>query len=284
MSSITIITDTDSSLPADVAEQHGIRQVPINIIFDEETFLTGVDIDDGALFARVDREGKLPTTSAPTPGQFAEAYEAAFGAGADAIICYCVSSEISATYSAAVTARELMPARDITVIDSRNVAMALGFTVLAAAEAAAAGASRKEILAHATDVSERTHLFGALATLKYLAMSGRVGHLAAGMANLLNVKPILTIREGKLDMLERVRTRQKAWSRVIELAGETLAGRPVERLAIQHVNVPEDAEVFRRQLCAAIPCPKQVITAEFTAGLSVHTGVGIVSVTFVAGS
>jgi DegV family protein with EDD domain len=118
MSSIAIITDTDSSLPADVAARYGIRQVSINIHFGQETLATGTGIDDAQLFARVDREGRLPTTSAPAPGQFVEAYQTAFAAGAQAVICLCVSSQVSATYNAAVTARDLLPERDITVVDT----------------------------------------------------------------------------------------------------------------------------------------------------------------------
>jgi DegV family protein with EDD domain len=120
MSSIAIITDTDASLPAEVAARYGIRQVPITVHFGQETFETGVDIDDARLFERVDREGKLPTTSAPAPGKFAEAYQAAFDAGAETVICFCVSGEVSATYSAAVNARDLLPEHDITVVDSRS--------------------------------------------------------------------------------------------------------------------------------------------------------------------
>jgi DegV family protein with EDD domain len=276
--SIAIITDTDSSLPADLAARYGIRQVPISVHFGQETLRAAVDIDDATLFGRIDREGKYPTTSAPTPGEFGQAYRAAFEAGADEIVCICVSSALSAVGQAATTAAETMPDRSITVVDSQAVALVQGFMAIAAAEAAQAGVPSGEVVRRALAVRDRSLIYGALATLKYLAMSGRVGHVAAGFANLLEVKPIVTLVDGKLQMLERVRSRKRALARVLELTTEALAGRPLERLAVQHVACPEEAMAFKEQLCAAFSCPGEVLVAEFTPGLSVHTGSGLIGV------
>ncbi len=281
MPQIAFITDTDCSLPEDLAARYHIQQVPITVQFGEESFLTGVNLDDTALFERVDRENKLPTTAAPSPGQFLEAYQAAFKSGVETVLCFTVSSAISTTYTSAVTARELLPERDITVVDTRQLSLAQAFIVLAAAEAAQQGASKEKCLARAQSVGERTHLFAALSTVKYLAMSGRIGSIAAGMAGLLSIKPILTSRNGKLDMLEKVRTQRKAWARVIELTSEAAAGRPLERVGIAHVAALPAAQAFAQQLRARLNCPADILMAELTPGLSVHTGSGLVGVVFV---
>ncbi len=282
MSKIAFVTDTDCSLPDDLAMRYHVQQVPITVQFGEESFLTGVGIDDAALFERVDRENKLPSTAAPSPGQFLEAYQAAFKTGAETVVCFTVSSAISATYGNAVTARQLLPEHDVTVVDTQSVSLGQGFMVLAAAEAAWQGASKEDCIAQAMETRARTHLFAALATVKYLAMSGRVGSIAASVAGLLSIKPLLTIQDGKLDLLERVRTQKKAWARVVELTEQAAKGKPIARMGLVHVAAPQAAREFEQQLRARLACPPEILVADLTPGLSVHTGAGLVGVGFVA--
>ena len=281
MNKIALITDTDSSLPLEVSKNYGIIQVPIGINFGEESFRAVYDIDDLETFKRVDKIGKIPTTAAPSPGQFIQAYKDAFSSGAESILVFTISSEMSAIYASARTAADSFPDREIIVTDTRSGALGEGFMVLAAAEAIAAGASAQDALAAAKSTGERSHLYGALATLKYLAMSGRVGHVTAGIANILEVKPILTIRDGKLDLLERVRTQSKSWARVLELSKEVAGGRKLERLGIIHVNALEIAQQFESQVRAALQCPPETLYAQMTPGLSIHTGPGWVGLVFI---
>jgi DegV family protein with EDD domain len=278
MPKTAIITDTDASLPLELAQKHHINQVPIMVNFGEESFRAVYDINDAETFAKIDKTNKLPTTSAPSPGQFLEAYKDALAQGYDSIICITVSSGISATFSAAQNAAALLPDEDITIIDSKSLSMGQGMMVLTAAEVLAKSGTKENAIAAAESVRERTHLFAALSTLKYLAMSGRVGHLAASIANLLNVKPILSIRNGRLEMLEKVRTQKKAWERTIDLTVEKAAGSPIEKMSIIHVDALDDAKRLEALLRNFLPCPDEITYAELTPGLSVHSGAGLVGV------
>jgi DegV family protein with EDD domain len=281
MPKTAIITDTDASLPVELAAKYNIQQVPITIQFGEESFRAVYDLNDAATFARIDREGKLPTTSAPSPGQFVTAFKSAFDAGAENILCLTVSSEVSATYAAAINAAADFADKDITVLDTRTLSMGQGLQVLYAAEALSKGKSKEEALAIAQSVGERTLFFAALSTLKYLAMSGRVSQLTAGIAGIIDLKPILTIRNGKLDMLERVRTKGKATGRVIDLCAEQVTGRTIERVAIIHVAAPEAAKQFEEKLHASLAYSTEALFCEVTPGLSVHSGAGMVGVAIV---
>jgi len=281
MPPIAIITDTDSSLPLDLAKEYNIVEVPIIVQFGEESFRDVYDIDNAAVFARADREGRLPSTAAPSPGKFVETYQVAFEAGADQILCLTISGEMSAVYSAAHSAAGMFPDKIIKVVDSRSVAYGEGLMVIEAAKAIANGASMNEAITAAENLRDRTHLFAALSTLKYLAMSGRVGQVAAGFGSLFEVKPILTLRNEKLEMLERIRTQGKAWARTIELAIEASNGCGVEKIAILHVNAPEAAGQFELLVREALACPPEMRHVEMTPGLSIHTGAGLVGLVFV---
>lgn len=281
MQEIAIITDTDSSLPFELATRHNISQIPMTINFGEQSYEAVYAINDADTFRRIDSEGKLPTTAAPSPGKFISAFKNAFDAGAKKIICLCVSKEVSATYNAALTARDSYPDREIMVIDSGTLSMGLGYLALAAAEAAAQGASVDEIKVIIEDLQPRTYLFAALSTLKYLAMGGRVSNLAASMGTLMSVKPILTIREGKLDLLERVRTQKKAWERVIELSATTTGDHQIEKMCILHVNSVDMARKFEAEIRSRMACPPEIPLVEVTPGLSVHSGAGMVGTVFI---
>jgi len=276
MSGVVIVTDTDSSLSSAVAEKYGIILVPITIHFGEESYITGVTMDDRQLFERIDREGALPTTAAPSPAAFVEAYRKAFAQGADAVFAVCISGTMSNTVNAAQVAAEEFPGKTIRVLDSTTLSMCQGFIAIEAAKAAAKGAKVDEIEALARSMMKRVVIYGSLSTLKYIAMSGRVGKLAAGMAGMLSIRPILTSIDGKLSMLEKVRTRKGAMDRLVELVVKATGGKPVAHIAIIHAVNEADADVLEAALREKITLPKEVPHYEFTPGLSVHTGSGLV--------
>lgn len=282
MTKTAIITDTDSSLPSALAADFGIQQVPITIHFGEESYTCGVDIDDALVFAKVDQKNCLPTTAAPSPSAFATAYDRAFQSGADAVVVICVSSKVSSTFNSAQTACEMFSGRDITVIDSLSLCMGQGFMALAAAQAAQAGATPAEIARVVEDTGRRLHVFAVLPTLKYVAMSGRVGKFVAGMADTLNIKPILTVRDGKLDLLEKIRTRKKAVERMLELIDLSLDGKKVERAALIHVNNMDGVHEMQGLFSKRLNYTDQPIIADFTPGLSVHAGPGVVGLVVLA--
>jgi DegV family protein with EDD domain len=257
--------------------------VPISINFGEEHNETDLTLSNKKLFERIDREGKLPTTAAPAPGNFADTFKKAFEKDkSEELVCFCISSAMSATYEAAqMAARDILPNRKITVIDTKTLSVAQSYMAIAAAEAAARDASVSEIIDIAESVRDRSYIYGALATLKYLSMSGRVSQVAAGMAGMLNIKPILSVQNGKLDMLEKVRTKRKAWERVIELTKADAAKSGIEKIAVLHVAAPDDAQEMETLLRSNLDCPDEILIVELNPGLSVHTGSGLVGVGFV---
>jgi DegV family protein with EDD domain len=276
MSKIAFVTDTNSSLPANVVEKYGIIQVPIKIQFSEETYTTGLDIDDKLLFEMIDKRNVLPTTAAPSPSAFTSAFQNALDDGADQIICVTCSSKVSATCDAAQMAAKEFPGADITIVDSLQLSLAEGYQVLVGAEMAAEGAKKEDILAAIDEMREHVHVYAALPTLKYLAMGGRVGKLAAGFGNTLNIKPILTAQGGKLDLLEKVRTWRKARERLVNLALECTEGKTVKRIGMIHVNNEDGVRGLYDRLKEALAINLDPTVADFTPGLSVHAGSGVI--------
>jgi len=276
MPKTAIVTDTNSSLSKARCESLGIIQVPIHIMFGDETYFTGEDIGDEKLFAMIDERQILPTTAAPSPGAFQVAFQKAFDQGAEQIVCICCSSKVSATYDAANMAAKEFPGKKIGVIDSLQLTLAEGFQVLKAVELAAEGAGADEIVAQIEEMKPRVHVYGALPTLKYLVMGGRVGKLSAGMAETFNIKPIMTNIDGKLASLEKVRTWRKARARLVDIAVEKASGTKITQLGLFHVNNVEGVMELYDDLAAVLPLPKDYLLEEFTPGLSVHAGSGVI--------
>jgi DegV family protein with EDD domain len=192
-----------------------------------------------------------------------------------------VGSKISRTYDSAVTACEEFPGKLITVVDSDHLSLGQGFMTLAAAEAAEAGATHEQVVQAARDVLPHLHLYGSLTTLKYLAMGGRIGKFPANMANLFDIRPIMTMIDGKLGLLEKVRTHRMAMNRLVQLLEGSAKGKHIVKAGIVHVNNLEDAKILEARLRADIPMPAEILITEFTAGLSVHGGTGLVAAVFV---
>ena len=277
MKKIAIVTDTNASLPKEIIKKYQIIEVPINIQFGEESYTTGVNIDDTRLFRMIDERKVVPSTAAPSPSAFEEAYQFGFDHGAEKILCICCSSEMSATFQAAVMAKAHFAGSDIHVVDSQQISLAEGFQVIAAAEAIAEGKTIPEILEMIASIQNRMVVYGALPTLRYLAMGGRMGKLAAGFGETLEIKPILTSRGGKLDLLEKVRTWKKAKQRLVELGVSNAKDAAVERVGLIHVNNQEGVLALYEDLKAALGISLDPMVTEFTPGLSVHTGAGVIA-------
>ena len=280
MAKIQIITDSDSSISPELAAKYGIKLVPITIQFGEETYTTNIDINDEQLFEKIDRLGKLPTTAAPSPAAFIAAFKEAFASGADEILCICVSSKVSSTYESALMASREFTGKRIRVVDSVYMTMGEGFLSIAAAEAIAKGASLDDAAQLAEEMIPHQRTYASFATLKYLAMGGRVGKFVAGMTGALDIRPLLTMKDGTLQMLERARTRKNAMDRLVNLIVTAIGQEKIERAAIYHVNNPEDAKILKTRLQEKLQLPEDTSIIEFTPGLSVHAGSGMIGAVF----
>ena len=249
MARVAIVTDSAADLtPAD-ARAAGITVVPLEVTFGTERFRAGVDLTTEEFWARMlAPEAPFPTTAAASPGDFRDAFEACFAAGAEAIVCVDIAETLSGTIRSARIAREMLPGREIEIVDSRTASMGVGLLALLAAELAAAGRSAPEIASAIEQRRDDIDLYVALDTLEYLRKGGRISGAQAAIGGLLSVKPIITVREGLVVTADRVRTRARARERCLEL----LTARPAERVSILHTMAP-DVEAFRAELIRRIP-------------------------------
>jgi DegV family protein with EDD domain len=278
MKKTVIITDTDASLPSAKLKELGILCASIGINFGNDTYIAGESINDVECFQIIDEKQQLPTTSAPNPQAYIELYSEAFRQGADTIICITVSSKMSSTYDSAEKAREAFPGKDIHVIDSLNLTMGQGFMVLAASEAAARGADAEEIKAIVKRTGENLHTFAILPTLKYLYLGGRVNRLEASLAETFEIKPTLSVKDGKLAILEKNRTLKRAVKQMINHVSKVAQKKAIEKMVVIHVTDPTGAATLIESLRANISCPETIEAVELSPGLSVHTGAGLIGV------
>jgi DegV family protein with EDD domain len=193
-------------------------------------------------------DAPFPTTAASSPGDFKDAYEAAFADGAEAIVSVHVAGSLSGTIKSAQIARDMLPDREIHVVDSLSASMAIGILARMGLELAEADVPAEEIAAALEERAQDLRIYFALDTLEYLKKGGRISGTQATIGTLLSVKPVIMLKHGEVTTVDRVRTRSKARERVIELTAE----RPVERLSILHTLTP-DIEQFRSEVLSRLP-------------------------------
>jgi fatty acid kinase fatty acid binding subunit len=275
LSRVATFTDSASDLDPEVAEAQGISIVPLLVSFGSETFKAGVDMSTTEFWDRmVAPDAPFPKTAASSPGEFKEAYEAAFEAGAGAIVSIHVAGALSGTIKSAEIARDMLPDREIHVVDSLGASMAEGILAGMAVELAADGRPAGEIAEILEARAPDMRMYVAVETLESLKKGGRISGAQAAIGTLLSVKPIIRVNAGVVDTVDRVRTRGKARERLIELICE----RPIERLAILHTISP-DVEAFRDEVCARAPGgldPADVSISIVGASVGPHLGPGCV--------
>ncbi len=274
---IRLVADSTADLPAGLVDGWNITIVPAYVNFSRagggvETLRDGVEIDTDAFYKRLVESPTLPTTSQPSAQDFLEVYQDIIQKG-DRVISVHISSKLSGTYNSATQAKAALknPAA-VEVVDSASASMGAGMTALAGARAIASGAGMDEALQEIREAAARMRIYFMVDTLEYLQKGGRIGKAQAFVGSLLSLKPILTIANGEISPLERVRTRRKALQRLSRIAEES---GPISEACVIYNTTPQDLEPLRRSLGASLP-PDSVITARVGAGVGVHTGPGVV--------
>jgi DegV family protein with EDD domain len=276
---VRIVTDSSGDLSLPEAAALGITVVPAIVRFGGESFLDGVEIDHDTFYRRLREERAFPTTSQPSPGQFAEAY-ARLAPGAEGIVSIHLSSRLSGTFNSAVQgAKACGAACPVEVVDSRSTSLGMGLIVLEAARLAGAGASLETVLAAVRGWIPRSRLCAALDTLDFLAKGGRIGRAKHLLGTLVRIRPVLAIQEGEVQPLRQLRTRAQV---PVFLDDYAHRHRPVHALGIVYSTGLAEAEAMADRLSDLAP-RQSIVLGRVGPGLGSHTGPGMLGVALLQG-
>jgi DegV family protein with EDD domain len=272
---VGVVTDSSSDLPAELVAQWGIEIVPLTIRFGDEEFVDREELSTDEFWARCARSPVLPSTAAPAPGRFEQAYHALAERGATSIVVVTISGALSATMQSAELAARSVGGLDVRVVDSRTVTLGLGTIALAAAELAAGGADPDAIEQRARELVDRTRVFGALDTLENLKKGGRIGNAKALLATALSIKPIIEVADGVVEQHGKQRTRTKALAFLVDKVA-SYQGR-VEHLAVMHAAA-DDVDQFVEQLRPHTP--GGIVVGQIGPVIGAHAGPRTIGVAF----
>ena len=281
MSKVAIVTDSTVTIPADLVAQYNLTVAPQVLIWGNKTYRDGIDIQPAEFYNRLKSASVMPTTSQATIQTFNEIYESLLSKGNE-ILTITISKALSGTLDSAMQARQNFPGAAIEIVDSQTTAMAMGFQVLAAARAAAEDATLAECTALAQKSREHTGVIFAVDTLEFLYRGGRIGGGSRFLGSALNIKPILEVTGGKIEGIERVRTRKKSLQRVVEIIGERTANRQPVHLATLHANAEAEAREILDLASKQFKAVESIFT-EVSPVIGTHAGPGTVGLAFMAG-
>jgi DegV family protein with EDD domain len=273
VANVAFVTDSASDLDPAVAKAAGIRIVPLAVSFGDENFKAGVDLSTDEFWTRMTApNAPFPKTAASSPGEVKVIYDQAFAEGADAIVSIHVSGKLSAAIKSAEIAKELLPDREIHIVDSQGASMAEGILAYMGLEMAQLGVSAAEIARVLADRASDLRMYVSLETLEYLKKGGRISGAQAAIGTLLSVRPIIAVADGVVETADRPRTRAKSRERCIEL----ICARPIERVAILHTMAP-DIDEFRDEVVRRSGVdPSTVMVSIVGPSVGPHLGPGCV--------
>lgn len=281
MKKVAIVTDSTAYLPANYVEEFGVTVVPLTLQWDGASYRDGVDILPDEFYTRLSDSKTLPTTSQATVNDFTQVYKRLMDEGFD-ILTLPISSGISGTYDSAIQAKAQLGEVPIEIIDTRLVSMALSFQVLAAARAAKDGASLEECKQIALKAYDHIGVYFVVDTLKYLHAGGRIGGGKRFMGTALNIKPILEIRDGKIEAVKSVISINKALEAMVEMVEKDVDQRKPVRVSVFHALAAEKAQELLKTTAARLHADEAILSY-VSPVIGCHVGPGTLSIAYMAG-